>query len=239
MPSRLVARSAERDALVPVEADGVRILVADANALTRFGIRRALEEHGFFVCAEAADASEAVEAAVRERPDICLLDLHMPGDKIAAIAAIAAELPATAVVMLTPSRDDDLFDALCAGASGYLPKDIDPSGFPVTLRRVLEGEVALPRAVLTRLVQEFQERGKKRHLPLLQERGVKLTSREWEVLELLRQGLTTAEIAGHLFVSQVTVRTHVASILKKLSVPDRAAAIRLVDERWNGRGETQ
>ena len=188
-----------------------------------------LEGHGFSVCAEAHDGSGALEAALLERPDVCLLDVHMPGSGITAAAAISSCLPETAIVMLTVSRDDrDLFDALQAGASGYLLKDMDPDRLPFALRSVLEGEAALPRGLVARLIDEFS--GRRRRVALLKQRGATLTSREWEVLDLLREGLSTAEIAGRLAVSEVTVRRHVSAILKKLRVPDRAAALRLLGE---------
>ena len=210
----------------------VRVVVADDHPALRQSVRMALESEGFEVCAEANSASTTVEAALREHPDVCLVDIHMPGSGIAAAAEISSRLPETAVVMLTVSRSDaDLFDSLAAGASGYLLKDMDPARLPHALRGVLSGEAALPRALVTRLVDEFRARGRRRRLPLVGERSVELTSREWQILELLRQGLTTAEMADRLFVSKVTVRRHVSAILKKLRVPDRKAALHLLQRR--------
>jgi DNA-binding NarL/FixJ family response regulator len=195
-------------------------------------VKAALEGSGFHVVAEAADADGAIAAAAREKPAVCILDIHMPGNGIAAAATITHADPETAVVMLTVSRDDsDLFAALRAGALGYLLKDTDPDRLPHALKGVLEGEAALPRALVARVVDEFRERGRRRRLPLAKQRGVDLTSREWEVLELLREDMTTAEIAERLFISQVTVRSHIAAVLKKLRVPDRQAALRLLEER--------
>jgi DNA-binding NarL/FixJ family response regulator len=191
----------------------------------------ALEEGGFTICAEASDAAGAVQAAVRTRPDICLLDIHMPGSGIKAAAEITSKMPEVVVVMLTFSgAESDLFDALRAGASGYLMKDIDPERLPHVLESVLRGEAALARTLVARLIEEFRGRDRHRRVPLLRERGEKLTSREWEVLELMQQGQGTAEIAERLFVSKVTVRGHMASILKKLRVPDRASLLRLLSE---------
>jgi DNA-binding NarL/FixJ family response regulator len=191
----------------------------------------ALEEGGFTICAEASDAAGAVQAAVRTRPDICLLDIHMPGSGIKAAAEITSKMPEVVVVMLTFSgAEGDLFDALRAGASGYLMKDIDPERLPHVLESVLRGEAALARTLVARLIEEFRGRDRHRRVPLLKERGEKLTSREWEVLELMQQGQGTAEIAERLFVSKVTVRGHMASILKKLRVPDRASLLRLLSE---------
>lgn len=202
----------------------IRVLVADGSSATRAGLRLALETEDCSVCAEAGDTAAAIEAALRERPDVCLLDVSLPGGGITAAAAIAANFRETSVVMFgdTP-RDADLFAALEAGACGYLTSDIDLDRLVLVLRRVRAGEAALPRALVTRLIDEFR----RRRLPRLGN----LTNREFEVLELLYQGLKTAEIADRLFVARVTVRTHIASILRKLGVPDREAAIRLLDER--------
>ncbi len=208
------------------------MILADDHAPTRTGVKAALERAGFRVLAEVADADSAVEAAERERPDVCLLDIHMPGNGISAAARITQAHPDIAVVMLTVSRDDnDLFDALRAGALGYLLKDTDPDRLPHALRGVLEGEAALPRALVARVIDEFRDRGRRRRLPLVKQKGVELTSREWEVLELMREDLSTAEIAERLFVSPVTVRSHIAAVLHKLRVPDRKAALKLLEER--------
>jgi DNA-binding NarL/FixJ family response regulator len=176
-----------------------------------------------------------VEAALREKPDIALLDVNMPGSGIKAAEAIVRALPETVVVMLTVSRDDDdLFAALRAGASGYLLKDTDPGRLPFALRGVLQGEAALPRGLVARLIEEFRTRGKRRRLPLMRQRGVELTEREWEVLELLHDGCSTADIADRLSISPVTVRRHVSEILKKLRVTSREEAVRLMDEGASG-----
>ena len=207
------------------------VLIADDHPATRAGIRAALEADSFSVCAEVGDAKAAIEVAMRERPDVCLLDVHMPGNGIAAASRISSAVEETAIVMLTVSRSDqDLFDSLRAGASGYLLKETEPERLPLALRGVLAGEAAIPRTLAARLIEEFRERGRRRKLPLLGTRGVELTSREWEVLDLMRQGCTTEQMAGRLFVSPVTIRTHISSILKKLHVSDREAAINLLAE---------
>ena len=211
-------------------SEKISVLLADDHAAVRAGIRLALAGEGFNVVAEAADGPGAVEAALRERPDIALLDVNMPGSGIRAAEEIVQALPSTTVVMLTVSRDDDdLFAALRAGASGYLLKDTDPSRLPFALKGVLDGEAALPRGLVARLIEEFRTRGKRRRLPLMRQRGVELTEREWEVLEFLHDGLTTAEIAERLSISPVTVRRHVSEILKKLRVTSREEAVRLLD----------
>ena len=209
----------------------IRILVADDHVAARAGVRAALEPHGFEIVAEVCDARAAVEEAVRTRPDICLIDIHMPGNGIAATEAITSALPETAVVMLTVSRNDaDLFDSIRAGAVGYLLKDTSPERLPFALRDVAAGEAAIPRTLVARLVDELRDRGRYRRVPLEGSRGALLTSREWQVLELLEEGLSTREIAARLFLSQATIRSHVSAVLNKLRVPDRASAIRLVRE---------
>jgi DNA-binding NarL/FixJ family response regulator len=203
--------------------------VADDHPPLRASVKRALEEHGFQVCFEAANAADSVAAAERERPDVCVLDVQMPGNGIAAAAQIAARLPDTAIVMLTVSdSDEDLFAALRAGAQGYLLKDIDPGRLPLALEGVLAGEAALPRALVARVLDEFRTRRRRRRLLLPGGRGCTLTDREWETLELLAEGLSTAEVAERLLVAPVTVRRHAAAIVKKLNVGDRRSLLQLV-----------
>lgn len=206
----------------------VSVVIADDHAPTRMGVAMALEDDGFVIVAQAATGPTAVAAVVRHRPEVALLDVQMPGGGIAAAREVSERAPATAVVMLTVSRDDsDLFEALRAGARGYLLKDIDLARLPDALRGVLAGEAALPRNLVARLVQEFRSRESE---PSSKRGGVlaKLTEREWEVLGLMGRGLSTQQIAQELFVAPVTVRTYVAAILRKLKVPDRAAAVRLL-----------
>jgi DNA-binding NarL/FixJ family response regulator len=213
-----------------MSSEQISVLLADDHAAVRAGIRLALAGEGFRVVAEAADGPDAVRQAMQLEPDIALLDVNMPGSGIKAAEQIVQALPATVVVMLTVSRDDDdLFAALRAGASGYLLKDTDPSRLPFALRGVLDGEAALPRGLVARLIEEFRTRGKRRRLPLMRQRGVELTEREWEVLEFLHDGLSTADIAERMTISPVTVRRHVSEILKKLRVTTREEAIQLMN----------
>jgi DNA-binding NarL/FixJ family response regulator len=207
------------------------VLIADDHTRTRAMVREALERStAFTVAAEVADAEAAIAAARTTRPDVCLLDINMPGNGISAASAIAEELPGCAIVMLTVSRQDtDLFDALRAGASGYLLKDLDEEQLVGSLRRVLAGEACLPGSLVARLVEEFRDR-EHRRIPIRDGGTARLTGREWDVLELMRSGASTGEIAERLFVSQTTVRTHVSAILKKLHVQDRRAALELLDQ---------
>lgn len=211
-------------------SDVISVLLADDHARTRAMVRRALERSGeFHVCVEAANAAGAVSGAKRERPDVCLLDINMPGNGISAAAEITGALPDTAVVMLTVSRQDqDLFDALRAGASGYLLKGLDENSIGDALQRVLAGEATLPGSLVARLVDEFRDR-EHRRIAVPETQAARLTGREWDVLELMRKGATTQEISDRLFVSPTTVRSHVSSILRKLGVPHREAAIKLLD----------
>jgi two-component system, NarL family, nitrate/nitrite response regulator NarL len=213
-----------------------RVLVADDHSPTLDDIRAAVDaDPRFEVVALAGDAADAVQAALRERPDVALLDMRMPGSGAAAAWEITARLPGTRAVMLTVSRsDDDLFAALRAGVSGYLLKDMPFEDIGDELAGVLEGRTALPPELVTRLVDEFRDSAPRRRALLGQSGGAQLTSREWQVLDLLRQGLATSEIARRLFFSPATVRSHVAAVLRKLRAPDRDAAIRLFEDNYEG-----
>jgi DNA-binding NarL/FixJ family response regulator len=207
----------------------VRVLIADDHPPTRAGVRMALERGGCEVCAEVASATDAVRAALSERPDVCLIDLGMPGNGFRAVAGITAQLPHTPVLVLTVSRSaDDLFDALRAGAAGYLLKDMDPEDLVAAVRGVIAGEAALPGFLAARLIDEFRRRGRGTSLTLEGNRRVELTPREWDVLELFGDGLSTAEMARRLDLSQVTVRRHMSALLHKLEVTSREEAKRLI-----------
>jgi len=202
----------------------VRVLIADDHAPTRADLREAIEQDDrLVVVAEAADGAGAVEAALREQPDLCLLDIRMPGSGIAVTREVTTRLPDTKVVMITVSVDDqDLLNALRAGAVGYLLKDSSLERLPDALIDTLNGGAAIPRRLVARLIAEFRDHGPRRR-SIVTERGYDLTSREWEVFGLVRQGMSTSEIASRLFVSRATVRSHVAALLKKLNVPNRDA----------------
>jgi DNA-binding NarL/FixJ family response regulator len=209
----------------------IRVLLADDHAPTRIGVRMALEADGMEIVAEAATADGAVERALEERPDICVLDVRMPGGGTTAARRIAELLPGTAVVMLSVSdAEDELRDALRAGASGYLVKSIDPERLGPALRGVLAGEAAVPRRLVARLLEDYHAAGRGRFA----RRGAgpsPLTGRERDIAELLRQDRSTSEIAAALGISEVTVRRHVAAVVRKLGVADRQAAVRLLADR--------
>lgn len=207
----------------------VRVLLVDDDRASRAGVGLALAREGFEICAEADNAETALQAAARERPELCLVEADIPGGGIATAELLLAELPSTSVVMLSASVDDArLFAALRAGARGYLLKDMNPTRLPAALRGVLEGEAALPRALMGTVVDEFRARERGRHASQLSRLGVELTNRERQVLDLLDSGHPTAAIAERLSISVVTVRRHVSEIVRKLEVPDRAAALRLL-----------
>jgi two-component system nitrate/nitrite response regulator NarL len=206
----------------------LRVLIADDHAPTRDDIRRALAcDGGFTVCAEVSDAAGAVKSALREHPDICLLDVRMPGSGVAAAWEIAARLPDTKIVMLTVSdADADLFAALHAGAHGYLTKTIELKRLPQALFAVNEGQAAIQPSLIPRILERFRGTDpRRRRLAADEERAEHLTSREWEVLELLSRDRSTAEIARQLYISKSAVRVHIAAIVRKLGVADRAEAI--------------
>ncbi|HST54959.1 MAG TPA: response regulator transcription factor [Solirubrobacteraceae bacterium] len=207
-----------------------RIVIADDHPIIRLGVRMALMRGGFEVVAEAADSETAVAAVLRERPDVCLLDIYMPGGGIEAAAAIAEHAPSTPVVMLTVSnRNEDMLAALRAGAVGYLPKDTSPDRLPAALCGVLKGEAALPRALVGRVLQEFRGVSAPVLTTPVRVGGVELTSRESEILQLLRSGMTTFQIGESLSLSPITIRRHISAGVAKLGVADRDAAIRAIE----------
>lgn len=208
----------------------LRILVADDHAPTRDDVQRVLDsDERFQVCAVAADAVAAVQSALAERPDVCLLDVRMPGSGLAAAWEIAGRLPQTRIVMLTVSEENaDLFGALQAGARGYLLKSMSLQRLPDALYGVCRGEAAMPPQLVARVLERFHAREPRwRQLADDQPLPGRLTSREWQVLELLARGQSTAEIARSLVISPSAVRVHIAASVRKLRVANRAAAVEL------------
>jgi DNA-binding NarL/FixJ family response regulator len=216
----------------PEEVHRLRVLIADDHAPTRDDVRRALTEGGMTVCAEAADAAHAVKLALEKEPDICLLDIRMPGGGVAAAWEIAARLPTTKIVMLTVSDEDaNLFAALRAGAVGYLLKDIDFTNLPRALQDAAEGRAAIPRNLVARMVKQFHGTDPRfRTTAVAGELGPRLTSREWDVLVGLADGLSTREIGRRLQLKQSGVRAHISAIVRKLGVSDRDEAVEFFHE---------
>lgn len=214
---------------VPPIAAAPSVVIADDHPAIRLGVRMALMSGGFDVVAETADAEGAVRAVARERPDVCLLDVRMPGGGIAAAGRVAEISPTTSVVMLTVSDStDDVLAALRAGAVGYLPKDTSPDRLPAALCGVLKGEAALPRALVGVVLHRFRDYTEAVADPV-RVGEVQLTARESEILRMLRSGLRTAEIGDILSLSPITIRRHISAGVAKLGVADREAAIQAIE----------
>jgi DNA-binding NarL/FixJ family response regulator len=181
-------------------------------------------------CSEAGEAEAAVAAAVRDKPDVCVFDFDPPGRAIRATAEITSRVPEASVVMFTRRMDEEEFlAAVRAGVTGYLPEDVDPARLPYVVRSVMRGEAAVPRALVARLIDELRGReGRRRSFQIQERRRVELTAREWDVVDLLRQGLSTRSIAEILGISAVTVRRHVSAVHGKLGVNTRAELLELL-----------
>ena len=210
-----------------VFSDGLTVVVADDQVMTRIGVRGALEAGGLRVVAEASTAREAFDAAVAHRPDVCLLAMDIDGGGITAAQQISLALPQTKIVMLTGAvRDDDLFQALRAGADGFLLRTTSAKRLPRALRGVVEGEAALPRLLTARLINEFRARTADRHQRVtVAGVSVELTAREFQVIERLRRDEPTATIARDLGISEITVRRHISAIARKLGLSNRRAVV--------------
>jgi DNA-binding NarL/FixJ family response regulator len=200
------------------------VLLAERDGPTRAGIRLVLGDAGFEVVAEARDRDAAIEAALEHQPDAALVSADLAGGGIAVAQAITELVPGTKVIVLSSRPDGrELLAAVLAGAAGYLSKEISSERLPHALEGVLRGEVALPRRHTQHLLDALRGRENERTLVTAQASAA-LTDREWEVLRLLGENASTAQMAQHLGISQVTVRRHVSSLLRKLGVPDRAGA---------------
>jgi DNA-binding NarL/FixJ family response regulator len=203
---------------------GLRVIVADDEPLVRQGMRLVLElEPGLEILGEAADGREAVDLVRRHRPDLALLDVRMPGmDGIEAARVICAEpdFRETRVVVLTTFADDELLvAAIRAGASAYLLKSMPPDEIRSSVRVVAEGRAMLAPSLMDRLLQDYAGR-RTEPAPEL----AKLTERETDVLREIATGRSNGEIAARLYVSEGTVKTHVAAVLRKLDLRDRTQA---------------
>jgi two-component system nitrate/nitrite response regulator NarL len=204
----------------------LRIVVADDHEPTRIGLRVALEDGGWDVPASAWDTPSAVSAALRERPDVCLLDVVMPGGGgLEGTRRIKAEAPEIRVVLLSAiDAQDVVLAGLRAGADGFLSKDMGSSRLSDTLRGVVEGEAALPRRLVGALIGAYQRGSDGAGGGRLEHR---LTAREREVLDLLLEEAGTGEIAYRLGLNAVTVRRHISGIVRKSGAADRISALRL------------
>jgi DNA-binding NarL/FixJ family response regulator len=208
------------------------VLIVDDQALVRAGFRMILEaEEDMEVVGEAADGREAVAEARRLRPDVVLMDVRMPDvDGIEATRRLLGDEADAKVVMLTTfDMDEYVYDALRAGASGFLLKDVPPEQLVAGIRAVASGDALLAPAVTRRVIEEFVRRPPASVRTLPPKLG-DLTARELEVLKLIARGRSNAEIATELFVSETTVKTHVAHVLMKLSLRDRVQGVVLAYE---------
>lgn len=207
----------------------ITVLVADDQALTRGGLRMILESQADIqVVGEAADGREAVEMARRTTPDVVLMDVRMPGmDGLEATRKLLAARPADAgprvLVLTTFDHDEYVYEALKAGASGFLLKDVQPEQLIKAVRGVAAGDSLLAPAITRRLIEEYVRRpptGRKSPPELAE-----LTPREIEVLKEIARGLSNHEIAASLCVAEATVKTHVTRLLDKLGLRDRTQAV--------------
>jgi DNA-binding NarL/FixJ family response regulator len=211
----------------------VSIVIADDQALVRTGFRMILEaEPNLRVVGEAKDGVDAVEAAQRCRPDVVLMDIRMPRmDGLEATRRIVAQGTAgiPRVLMLTTfDLDEYIYEALQAGASGFLLKDVPPEQLVAGIRVIAEGEALLAPTVTRRLIETFLN--DRPRAPAPPQALSELTDRELEVFRLIARGLSNAEIADQLVVSGTTVKTHVARVLSKLALRDRVQAVVLAYE---------
>jgi len=202
-----------------------RVVVADDQELVRAGFAMILDaQPDIEVVAEAGDGFQAVAAVREHRPDVVLLDIRMPGmDGIEAARIVCAETDCRAVILTTFDQDDHVFDALRAGASGFLLKDVRRDDLVHAVRVVAMGESLLAPSVTRRLVEQFTAGSVAR--PLQAERLTVLTARERETLRMLAEGMSNPEIAAAMVVSTHTAKTHVSNVLTKLGLRDRVQAV--------------
>jgi len=223
-----------------------RVVIADDQTLVRTGFRMILRDAGIPVVAEAADGAQAVAAVLEHQPDVVLMDIRMPEmDGLEATKRILTRQPGTGcriIILTTFDLDQYVYGALAAGASGFLLKHVSPEYLIAAIRMIRSGDALLAPSVTRRLVERFARQAPVPALPRGELSSV--TPRELEVLRLLARGLSNAEIAGQLTLSEATVKTHVARILAKLQLRDRVQAVvlayetGLVTPSHNGAGTT-
>jgi len=199
-------------------SERLRLLIADHQP-TRLGIRMALGEE-VEVCAEADDAEQAIRAAMREQPDLCLIGREINGDGLAAVRGVCRAAPNAAVVVLAEVRDaDDLIESARAGAIGYVPGPLDGDRLRRIVRAIKSNEAVVPRSMILELLVELRGSGAGADA---------LTGRESQVLGMLRRGHSTSAIAERLSIAPVTVRRHISELVQKLGVEDRSGLTRTV-----------
>lgn len=214
----------------PTTKDPITVVIADDHRLARAAVRTILvsdPDSNFHIVGEATTADEAVAATRRLRPQLVLMDITMPGGGIEATRRIKSLFPTVHIVIITVADDaQTLFEALRAGAQGYLLKDLEPRQWTAYLRSIVDGETPLSPTFTRRIVRELIRTGPRQPDPIEE-----LTTREWEVLELVAQGLTNNEIATALSISKNTVKNHLKNILGKLQVDNRTQLVRFALER--------
>jgi len=211
---------------------GPRVVIADDQTLVRTGFRMILRDAGIPVVAEAADGAEAVAAVQSHNPDVVLMDIRMPEmDGLEATRRILNGQPDTAcriIILTTFDLDQYVYSALAAGASGFLLKHVSPEYLIAAIRTVRSGEALLAPTITRRLIERFALHTSQ---PALMRRELShLTPRELDVLRLLARGLSNAELAAQLTLSEATIKTHVARLLAKLQLRDRVQAVVLAYE---------
>ncbi len=199
--------------------DQIRVVIADDHVLVREGLRKLLElDQTIEVITEVGDGQGAINIARKEKPDIILMDVNMPGTNgVVATQVIKREIPSTRIIALTIYEDEEVVEMVRAGVSAYVLKDVAGSELIDTIHRVIDGEIVIHPRVANRLVRELTRNEKK-------EDEVKLTKREKDVLTLLVKGHSNKDMADALFISEKTVKNHLTSIFRKLNVKDRTQA---------------
>jgi two-component system, NarL family, response regulator DegU len=203
----------------------IRLMLVDDHRMLRQGLRRSLEEEGFYVVGEASDGDEAVRLVPAAKPDVILMDVSMPDmDGVEATRRIVQQNPDQRIVMLTMHADQDLIDAaIKAGAVGYLTKDCSTDEVIDAVRMAANGETALSPQLAKTMLTEVRKIDEK----AAREEDRLVTKREEEVLQLIADGCSTPEVAQKLYISQKTVKNHLASIYEKLNARDRTQAVLL------------
>jgi DNA-binding NarL/FixJ family response regulator len=215
----------------------IRVLVADDQSMVRAGFRRLLSsEEGIEVVAEAGNGQEAIEKAARFHPTVVLMDIRMPElDGLEATRRIlAADRAARVLILTTFDLDEYVYEALRAGASGFVLKDDPPEQLIAAVRTVAAGDALLSPAVTKRVIEQFVRVPRPEPPRELEE----LTAREREILRLIAGGLSNAEIGEQLYISETTVKTHVTHIFQKLGLRDRVQAVVLAYQTGLFEGET-
>jgi two-component system NarL family response regulator len=210
-----------------INEDAIRVLIVDDHALFRRGLQMVLEgEADIDVVGEASDGHEAIERAEATTPDVVLMDVRMPKRSgIEATRTIKDTLPSTKILMLTISDEEaDLYEAIKAGASGYLLKEISIEEVASAVRQVQAGQSLISPSMASKLLNEFAAMVKRRD-ERTQVPGPRLTERELEVLKLVAKGMNNRDIGSELFISENTVKNHVRNILEKLHLHSRMEAV--------------